>query len=249
MYAIGGVNSYRWYDQLQSYVKSAQVFVCPNTGRKWDFGAGGRNATYGYNYQYLGNTRANCSNVPVTESRIETPANTIAVADTSGTGTRSCQNQSPSDAEFDTLNCRFNHGYSIDPPILPRCVSGGDPTCRAPAVCGPGSTRGTVAARTSPSWMGMRSGCEWRRSTGTTAGGTGVTPIRIRRDRAAVGGEFPARERPIGCHPGPVTNQGDSLSGAPGKRAWLRTELPRLTSGATFLHPANNPGWSSREIG
>ena len=127
MYAIGGVNSYRWYDQLQPYVKSAQVFICPSTGRKWNYGAGGRNATYGYNYQYLGNTRANCSNVPVTESQIETPTNMIALADTSGTGTRNCQNEVPTDPDFNTLDCRFNHGYSIDPPVLPPCASGVGP--------------------------------------------------------------------------------------------------------------------------
>src|SRR5687767_15125697 len=60
MYAIGGVNSYRWYDQLQPYIRNAQVFICPSAGRKWAYGEPGRNATYGYNYQYLGNTRANC---------------------------------------------------------------------------------------------------------------------------------------------------------------------------------------------
>jgi prepilin-type N-terminal cleavage/methylation domain-containing protein/prepilin-type processing-associated H-X9-DG protein len=127
MYAIGGVNSYRWYDQLAPYVKNERVFVCPSSGRTWSFGEGGRNATYGYNYQYLGNTRGNCWNVPVTDSLIQTPANTIVAADTSGTGQQDCRNQVPSDPDWSNVDCGFNHGYSIDPPVLPPCRNGSGP--------------------------------------------------------------------------------------------------------------------------
>jgi prepilin-type N-terminal cleavage/methylation domain-containing protein/prepilin-type processing-associated H-X9-DG protein len=124
MYAVSG-SEFRWFDQIVPYTKTAGIFVCPNTGRTWDFGPAGRNATYGYNYQYLGNSRGDCLNVPVVEANITAPANTIAVADSAGTGTRTCANETPGGPEFASLDCKFNHGYSIDPPALPPCGGGG----------------------------------------------------------------------------------------------------------------------------
>ena len=118
---------FRWYDQIYAYTCNAQLFVCPTVPRKFAFGQAGRNIVYGYNYQYLGNSRANCWNVPVTESQIQTPAHTIAIADSRGTGTRPCDNDEPTGPDFVNLDCLFNHGYSIDPPVLPPCRSGGGP--------------------------------------------------------------------------------------------------------------------------
>jgi prepilin-type N-terminal cleavage/methylation domain-containing protein/prepilin-type processing-associated H-X9-DG protein len=118
---------FRWYDHLFAYTRNAQLFVCPTVPRKFAFGQAGRNMAYGYNYQYLGNSRANCWNVPVTESQIQTPSHTIAIADSRGTGTRPCDNDEPTDPDFVNLDCLFNHGYSIDPPVLPPCRSGGGP--------------------------------------------------------------------------------------------------------------------------
>ncbi len=117
----------RWYDQVYAYTRDAGIFVCPQVARKWAFGQAGRNATYGYNYQYLGNSRANCWNVPVLESQIETPSQMIAVADSRGTGTLPCDNDEPSDADFLNPDCLFNHGYSLDPPVLPPCRFGSGP--------------------------------------------------------------------------------------------------------------------------
>ncbi len=117
----------RWYDQLVPYIKTVGVFVCPSTGRQWIWGQAGRNATYGYNYQYLGNSRANCRNVPVLESLISTPSQTIAIADSKGTGDRSCDNDEPTDLDFLNPDCLYNHGYSIDPPFLPPCINGPGP--------------------------------------------------------------------------------------------------------------------------
>lgn len=133
MYAVSGTQ-YRWYDQLMPYIKSTGIFSCPSTGRKWDVGQAGRNATYGYNYQYLGNSRANCANVPVVDTMIQSPANTIAIADSRGTGTRDCQNQNASDPDYLNHECKFNHGYSIDPPTLPSCATGPGPN--APSTSG-----------------------------------------------------------------------------------------------------------------
>ncbi len=124
----------RWYDQVFAYTKNAQMFVCPTVPRKWVFGAAGRNATYGYNYQYLGNYRANCWNVPVTESQIQTPTQTIAIADSKGTGTKWCDNDEPTDPDFLNPDCLHNHGYSIDPPFLPPCRNGPGPN--APSSAG-----------------------------------------------------------------------------------------------------------------
>ena len=126
MYAVSG-SEYRWFDQVAPFIKTPALFSCPSTGRKWDFGGGGRNATYGYNYQYLGNSRGDCLNVPVGEERILTPANTIAVADSAGTGTQSCLNEVPGEPQFNNVACKFNHGYSIDPPVLPGCTEGAGP--------------------------------------------------------------------------------------------------------------------------
>lgn len=72
-YVAQGV-AIRWYDQVYAYTRNESIFVCPHVSRKWAFGQAGRNATYGYNCQYLGSSRANCWNVPVLESQIETPS-------------------------------------------------------------------------------------------------------------------------------------------------------------------------------
>lgn len=124
----------RWYDHVFTYTRNAGIFVCPQVARKWDFGAAGRNATYGYNYQYLGLSRASCWNVPVVESLIETPAQMIAVGDNRGTGTRPCKNDDPSDPDFLNPDCLFNHGYAMDPPVLPACRYGPGPN--APSSAG-----------------------------------------------------------------------------------------------------------------
>lgn len=113
----------RWYNLLEPYTRNQPLFTCPSLPHL----RFGRNMGYGYNYQYLGNSRTNCYNVPVTESQIETPAATIAIADSQGTGTRLCDNDDPSDPDYLNLDCLGNHGYSIDPPILPPCKAGGGP--------------------------------------------------------------------------------------------------------------------------
>ncbi len=121
-YVTAGVQL-RWFNLLEPYTRSQPLLVCPSASHLKP----GRNMGYGYNYQYLGNSRANCYNVPVTESQIETPASTIAVADSQGTGTKWCDNDEPTDADYTNIQCLGNHGYSIDPPVLPPCRAGGGP--------------------------------------------------------------------------------------------------------------------------
>jgi prepilin-type N-terminal cleavage/methylation domain-containing protein/prepilin-type processing-associated H-X9-DG protein len=113
----------RWYDLIQPYVRSQQLHTCP-TVPHLKFG---RNPAYGYNYQYLGNSRVNCSNVPVADSAIQTPAQTVLIADSRGTGTRLCDNDEPTDQDYLSVDCLGNHAYTIDPPVLPPCKSGGGP--------------------------------------------------------------------------------------------------------------------------
>jgi prepilin-type N-terminal cleavage/methylation domain-containing protein/prepilin-type processing-associated H-X9-DG protein len=126
MYSYGSP-AVRWFDQLLPYTKNAGLFACPSAGRKWEFGDAGRNATYGYNYQYLGNNRSDCNNAPVADARVVTPANTVVISDSRGTGTRVCDNETPGSADFSNTACRFNHAYTIDPPVLPPCESGPGP--------------------------------------------------------------------------------------------------------------------------
>jgi len=82
----------RWPDYIFPYVKNEQIFICPSANRadvlKKQFAHdqtkvyGG----YGYNYQYLGNSRSAPPNLPFTasEAMIAAPAETIALADTNG---------------------------------------------------------------------------------------------------------------------------------------------------------------------
>jgi prepilin-type N-terminal cleavage/methylation domain-containing protein/prepilin-type processing-associated H-X9-DG protein len=113
----------RWYDLILPYTRSQQLHTCP-TVPHLKFG---RNPAYGYNYQYLGNSRVNCYNVPVSDSQIQTPAQTVLIADSQGTGTRICDNDQPTDPDYLSLDCLGNHAYTIDPPLLPQCKAGDGP--------------------------------------------------------------------------------------------------------------------------
>jgi prepilin-type N-terminal cleavage/methylation domain-containing protein/prepilin-type processing-associated H-X9-DG protein len=98
MHSSAGITpARRWADHIFSYVKAEAMFVAPGaesalidrvfahtastTPVRW----GG----YGYNYQYLGNSRtatASAPNLPfaATDSSIEFPSMTIAITDTQG---------------------------------------------------------------------------------------------------------------------------------------------------------------------
>ncbi|MAY75704.1 MAG: hypothetical protein CMJ31_13500, partial [Phycisphaerae bacterium] len=72
-----------------------------------------RNGSYGYNYHYLGNTRAEApdggpANFPVRGSRIEQPGLTVAIADSNGN-------------QYLRRDRGFHeHAYTLDPPRLDR---------------------------------------------------------------------------------------------------------------------------------
>ena len=82
----------RWADYIYPYVKSTQMFTCPserNTGilsKTFAHSVTTVYGGYGYNYQYLGNSRIALPSLPfaASESMIQTPAETVAIADTNG---------------------------------------------------------------------------------------------------------------------------------------------------------------------
>lgn len=136
----------RWHTILQPYVKNEQVFVCPSSSfTRFHF----RNMGYGYNYQYLARDAARGGSGSSHEAQIEYPADTIAVADSFGTGGWSANAQPWSDAvnECDRLG---NHGYTIDPPLLPPSVGnrwGTSCSVASPLAGYPGQGHTRIAAR------------------------------------------------------------------------------------------------------
>lgn len=106
----------RWHTLIQPYMKNEQVFICPSSGfQRFHF----RNMGYGYNHQYLARSAdRGGSGSGTIEAAISYPAETIAFADSNGTGGWSRSPQGWSDVD-NTCNRLGNHGYTIDPPILP----------------------------------------------------------------------------------------------------------------------------------
>jgi len=84
---------------------TTDVFTCPALDDE-EYAKNIRNGAYGYNYQYLGNSRQQSDpnrwdNFSVPSHRIKAPANTVLVADSRGAG-----------------NPHGNHSYTLDPPRL-----------------------------------------------------------------------------------------------------------------------------------
>lgn len=89
-----------------------------------------RNYPYGYNFQFLGNSRtkigggsADWIRWPVTINRIKTPARTVMAADSLGTAASTPREQrlpyDPTGTSANTNPARVvNHGWALDPPRL-----------------------------------------------------------------------------------------------------------------------------------
>jgi prepilin-type N-terminal cleavage/methylation domain-containing protein/prepilin-type processing-associated H-X9-DG protein len=95
----------RWPDYLWPYVKNGTMFRAPGASEDHFLKAFAHDARqfyggYGYNYQYLGNNRHPFT---ATDAEIERPAETIALADTSG-------------CSYD-LGVRNAGNYVVDPPL------------------------------------------------------------------------------------------------------------------------------------
>lgn len=138
----------RWPDYIFPYIKSAQLFICPSApssevdsrGVAWAAGTGptGKYFSYGYNYQYLGNSRTPArAGFPytATDAVVTAPAQTVAIADTGGvTGTTSGV-------------------YVVDPPQLVLNLDGtprGSGRASASDAYYPTGSGSTVAQRSTP---------------------------------------------------------------------------------------------------
>jgi len=101
----------------------SKVYVCPET-REW---TDERNSSYGYNYQFLGNTRmtnGKFHNWPVRMSKISLPAGTVVAGDSMGTAAGFAKaDRLPYENDGRTEAAVGNEAFSIDPP---RLVPGGD---------------------------------------------------------------------------------------------------------------------------
>ncbi len=81
-----------------------KYFVCPSLRDEFEFDV--RNGAYGYNYQYLGNSRQDADenrwdNFPVGSQRLRSAGQTVLMADSRGAG-----------------RVHGRHSYSLDPPRL-----------------------------------------------------------------------------------------------------------------------------------
>lgn len=106
---------------------SSEQYLCPEVSEWVDE----RNGAYGYNYQFLGNSRLRNSNAltsyknwPVLMSRVRTPAKCLAVADCIGTAASFSrfERSDYEDNEFGqsktgrSLHALGNEGFNLDPP-------------------------------------------------------------------------------------------------------------------------------------
>ncbi len=96
-----------------------EVLRCPRC-KGWDVG---RNGSYGYNHQYLGDARLLGTEddgqpvyrrFPVSRTQIEVPSSTVVLLDSAGTGEGPYRSvRSPAAGAIG------NHAFTVDPPILP----------------------------------------------------------------------------------------------------------------------------------
>lgn len=95
-----------------------KVYQCPTADDRIDE----RNHAWGYNYQFLGNSRMKNSkyhNFPVNRSRIRSFSTTVLCADSMGTAAGFVKNgRGEYQNDGTTITARGNHAWSLDPPRL-----------------------------------------------------------------------------------------------------------------------------------
>jgi prepilin-type N-terminal cleavage/methylation domain-containing protein/prepilin-type processing-associated H-X9-DG protein len=103
-------------DQRQDYF--GKVYACPAAADRTDE----RNHCYGYNYQFLGNSRVAAGrfiNYPLKRSRIITFSDTVLGADAMGTAAGvPAASRVPYQVRGTDVNAMGNEGYPLDPPRL-----------------------------------------------------------------------------------------------------------------------------------
>ncbi|TVQ63598.1 MAG: DUF1559 domain-containing protein [Phycisphaerales bacterium] len=97
----------------------ADVYMCPSAPEWVDE----RNHAYGYNYQFLGNSRLRANgryrNWPLKRSNIYAPARTVMAADALGTAAGIAElNRTPYENDGTTVTGVGNHAHTLDPPRL-----------------------------------------------------------------------------------------------------------------------------------
>lgn len=161
----------RWPDYLFPFVKNTDIFRGPLASTEmftiaFAHAPGIRFGGYGYNYQYLGNSRAVVGNpnFPFTasEGMIEYPAETIAIADTQGVRRDD--------------NSIGGGGYTIDPPLTSARGSG-----NATGFYGSGSACGSGAPGTPGQWGCRSTPAEWATGRVTIAWADGHANTQPRR--------------------------------------------------------------------
>jgi prepilin-type N-terminal cleavage/methylation domain-containing protein/prepilin-type processing-associated H-X9-DG protein len=141
----------RWVDAIFPYVKSTDMFRGPLANQEMFRNTFAHNATvryggYGFNYQYLGNSRfvTGNANFPFTanESQIGYPAETVAIADTLGVR--------------NNANALTAGVYVIDPPLTSARGSG-----KASGFYGDGSECGASCRALPAEWATGRVTIAW----------------------------------------------------------------------------------------
>ncbi len=102
---------------------SSETYVCPEVAEWTDE----RNAAYGYNYQFLGNSRLkegatsdkDFKNWPVFFTRVRSPGSCVAVADAIGTAASfDRRSRAPYENNLRLSNMLGNEGFNLDPPLV-----------------------------------------------------------------------------------------------------------------------------------
>jgi len=103
-------------DQRQDY--TGKVYQCPSAAERTDES----NHGYGYNYQFLGNSRITAGryyNYPLKRSRIQTFSDTVLGADAMGTAAGiAAAGRAAYELRGTNVAAVGNHAYSLDPPGL-----------------------------------------------------------------------------------------------------------------------------------
>ncbi|GMV98111.1 MAG: hypothetical protein AMXMBFR83_24640 [Phycisphaerae bacterium] len=160
----------------QNYI--SDLLVCPGVPGWRDE----RNGSYGYNYQFLGNSRlrigggpTDFKNWPVAGSRIRSPVRCVAVADSLGTAASFAQRREYLDNARDPDRAG-NEGFNLDPPTVDRVdgeMADLDTGVRT-AVHGRHSGRGAVL------WLDLHASAETPGQLGYLVAADGIVALQGR---------------------------------------------------------------------